>query len=128
MIQKYENKLKEDFVLFTGNKFELTSFGFYYMKNRKNETKYVKPSVYLKNFESIDGEFPKILKMKKNDIFFFLFNRIKKKSSYQTGANAGFFKKEVPNAIEPISYEKMPEIYCKEVKYKNIKYDYEFSS
>lgn len=127
-LPKYEKILKDDYVLFTGNRFELTSFGFYYMKNRQKETKYVKPSVYLKNFKSIEGEFPISLKMDKNSTFFFLFNRVKLKSTYQTGANVGFFKKEVPDALEPISYEKMPEKYCREIEYKEKKCDYEFSS
>ena len=127
-IPKYEKYLKQDFVLFTGNRFQLTSFGFYYMKNRKRQTKYVKPSVYLKNFKSIEGEFPLCLKMNKNDVFFFLFNRIKIKSSYQTGGNAGFFKKEVSDAIQPLSYEKFPDQYCKEIKYIDKKYDFEFST
>ena len=126
-IEKYAKILKDDFVVYTGNKFEFTSFGFYYMKNKKKETKYVKPSAYLRNFKSIEGEFPISLKMNKNSIFFFLFNRIKLKSLYQTGANVGFFKDEVPDAIEPKSYEKLPEKYCKEIEYEDKRYDYEFS-
>ena len=126
-IEKYEKKMKDDFVLFTGNKFELTSFAFYYMKNQLKETKYVKPSVYLRNFKSIEGKFPISLKMNKNDLFFFLFNRIKSKSVYQTGANVGFFKSEVPEAVAPKSYIKLPEKYCKEVEYVEKKYDFELS-
>ena len=125
-IEKYEKRFKDDFVVFTGNKFEFTSFGFFYMKNKIKKIKYVKPSVYLKNYRSIEGEFPLSLKMKKNSIFFFLFNRNKIKSTYQTGANVGFYKDEVPNAIEPIEYEKLPEKYCREVEYTEQKYDYEF--
>ena len=126
-IEKYEKKMKDDFVLFTGNKFELTSFAFYYMKNQFKETKYVKPSVYLRNFKSIEGKFPICLKMNRNDLFFFLFNRIKSKSVYQTGANVGFFKSEVPEAVTPKSYIKLPEKYCKEVEYVEKKYDFELS-
>ena len=126
-IKKYEKKLKEDFIVFTGNKFELTSFGFYYIKNTQKELKYVKPLVYLRNFKSIEGDFPIALKMKKNSIFFFLFNRIKSKTAYQTGANVGFFKNEVKDAVEPISYEKLPEKYCKDVQYDDNKCDYELN-
>ena len=88
--EKYEKLLKDDFPLFTGNKFELTSYSYFFMKNNKKETKYVKPSVYLRNFKSIEGDFPDALKMEKNSIFFFLFNRIKPKSAFQTGANVFF--------------------------------------
>ena len=126
-LEKYEKRLKEDFVIFTGNRFELTSFGFYYMKNNKKEVKYVKPSVYLKNFKSIEGEFPICLKMNKNSLFFFLFNRIKSKSSYKTGANVGFFKNEIIEAEEPKSYTSLPEKYCKEIQYEEREFDYEFS-
>ena len=127
-IEKYAKRLKEDFVVFTGNRFELTSFGYYYMKNNKSEIKYVKPSVYLKNFKSIEGEFPTCLKMNKNSLFFFLFNRIKLKSTYQTGANVGFFRNEFPGADEPKSYKNLPEKYCKEIEYEKKEFDYEFSS
>lgn len=125
-LKKYEKLLKNDFIVFTGNKFELTSFGFYYMKNRKEELKYVKPLVFLRNFKSIEGDFPIALKMSKNSVFFFLFNRIKSKSAYQTGANVGFFKKEVEEAVEPKSFQQLPEKYCKEVSFENQKWDYEF--
>ena len=127
-IEKYAKRLKEDFVVFTGNRFELTSFGYYYMKNNKSEIKYVKPSVYLKNFKSIEGEFPTCLKMNKNSLFFFLFNRIKLKSTYQTGANVGFFRNEFSGADEPKSYKNLPEKYCKEIEYEKKEFDYEFSS
>ena len=126
-IEKYEKKLKDDFVIFTGNKFESTSFGFYYMKNRQKEIKYVKPSVYLRNFKSLEGEFPSELKMCKNSIFFFIFNRIKSKALYQTGGNVGFFKNEVPEAPEPKSYDNLPEKYCKEIEYKDRPFYYKFS-
>ena len=90
--EKYKELLKESFIVFTGNKFESTSFAFYFLKNNKKEIKYLKPSVYLRNFKSIEGEFPKSLKMEQNSVFFFLFNRIKPKSAFQTGANVIFFK------------------------------------
>ena len=126
--EKYEKNMKEDFVVFTGNKFELTSFGFYYMKNRQKQTKYVKPSVYLRNFKSIEGEFPTELKMNKNSKFFFLFNRVKSKAVYQTGANVGFFKDSVPNASEPKSYDILPGKYCKEIEYEERPFYYQLSS
>ena len=103
--EKYEKLLKENFPVFTGNKFELTSFAFYFLKNNNNEIKYVKPSVYLRNFKSIEGDFPDALKMEKKSIFFFLFNRIKPKSAFQTGANVGFYKEIVPDAKKPLSYD-----------------------
>jgi len=127
-LAKYKERLKEDFVVFTGNRFELTSYGFCYIKNNQRKIKYIKPSIYLRNFKSIEGELPISLKMKKNSVFFFLFNRIKPKSAYQTGANVSFFKDEVKEAVEPIIYEKIPEIYCKEIEYEDIKCDYELSS
>ena len=127
-LAKYKERFKEDFVVFTGNRFELTSFGFCYIKNNQRKIKYIKPSIYLRNFKSIEGELPTSLKMKKNAVFFFLFNRIKPKSAYQTGANVAFFKDEVKEADEPKIYEQIPEIYCKEIQYKDIKCDYELSS
>ena len=127
-LAKYKERFKEDFVVFTGNRFELTSFGFCYIKNNQRKTKYIKPSIYLRNFKSIEGELPTSIKMKKNSVFFFLFNRIKLKSAYQTGANVVFYKDEVNDAVEPIIYDKIPETYCKEMQYEDIKCDYELSS
>ena len=127
-LEKYKQLLKSEFPVFTGNKFESTSFAFYFLKNNQNEVKYVKPSVYLKNFKSIEGEFPKALKMEKNSVFFFLFNRIKLKSAFQTGANVIFYKESVSDAIEPISYDKIPDQYCEEITYRENKCNYEFVS
>lgn len=124
-LPKYKERFKENFVVFTGNKFEFTSFGFCYIKNNQKQTKYIKPSIYLRNFKSIEGILPTTLKMIKNSIFFFLFNRIKTKSNYQTGANVSFFKNEIDEAIEPISYKNIPEKYCKEIEYKENECDYE---
>ena len=125
--EKYQKLLKEDFPVFTGNKFEFTSFAFYFLKNNHKETKYVKPSVYLRNFKSIEGDFPNSLKMEKNYIFFFLFNRIKPKSAFQTGANVIFYKDIVPDAKEPIQYNHLPDKYCKELQFKEKKCNYEFA-
>ena len=126
--EKYKELLKESFIVFTGNKFESTSFAFYFLKNNKKEIKYLKPSVYLRNFKSIEGEFPKSLKMEQNSVFFFLFNRIKPKSAFQTGANVIFFKENVMDAIEPISYNKIPDEYCLKKKFTDNKCNYEFAN
>ena len=126
--EKYKELLKESFIVFTGNKFESTSFAFYFLKNNKKEIKYLKPSVYLRNFKSIEGEFPKSLKMEQNSVFFFLFNRIKPKSAFQTGANVIFFKENVMDAIEPISYNKIPDEYCLKKEYTDNKCNYEFAN
>ena len=124
---KYEKLLKDDFTVFTGNKFESTSFAFFYMKNNNKEIKYAKPSVYLRNFKSIEGDFPEAIKMEKNSVFFFLFNRIKSKSAFQTGANVIFYKEAVNNAFEPKSYDKIPNKFCLEKKFKINKCNYEFA-
>ena len=126
--EKYKELLKEGFIVFTGNKFESTSFAFYFLKNNKKEIKYLKPSVYLRNFKSIEGEFPKSLKMEQNSVFFFLFNRIKPKSAFQTGANVIFFKENVMDAIEPISYNKIPDEYCLKKEFTDNKCNYEFAN
>ena len=126
--EKYKELLKESFIVFTGNKFESTSFAFYFLKNNKKEIKYLKPSVYLRNFKSIEGEFPKSLKMEQNSVFFFLFNRVKPKSAFQTGANVIFFKENVMDAIEPISYNKIPDEYCLKKEYTDNKCNYEFAN
>ena len=126
-IEKYQKLLKGEFPVFTGNKFESTSFAFYFIKNNTKDTKYIKPSVYLRNFRSIEGEFPDSLKMNKDSIFFFLFNRIKMKSAFQTGANVGFYKEIVDGAKEPISYNIIPNKYYKEINFEINKCNYEFA-
>ena len=69
----------------------------------------------------------KLLKWKKILCSFFLFNRIKSKSAYQTGANVLFYKEAVADAFEPKSYDKIPTKYCLEKEFKENKSNYEFA-
>ena len=100
-LQRYKLKFKEQFVFFTGNRFEATSFGFCYMKNKSKETKFLRPQYLLKNFKSIEGEPPKYLRMEPGSKFFMLFNRVKNGMFFQTGINPGFYKEDTILSIYP---------------------------
>ena len=58
---RFDNKI----VLFTGNRFEQTAIGFFYIKSRMEGTIHLEPKVFFQNIKSIDGELPKGLKMEK---------------------------------------------------------------
>ena len=125
-LQRYKLKFKEQFVFFTGNRFEATSFGFCYMKNKSKETKFLRPQYLLKNFKSIEGEPPKYLRMEPGSKFFMLFNRVKAGVFFQTGINPGFYKEDTIGSIEPEVKEYGDDKYFLDNIYENAKPCYEF--
>ena len=64
------------------------------MKNQSKEIKYLKPHFLTKNLKSIEGDLPRALRMSPGSKFFFLYNRYKVNSFFQTGVQPGFCKLE----------------------------------
>lgn len=126
-LQRYKLKFKEPFVFFTGNRFEATSYGFCYMKNRSKETKYLRPQFFLKNFKSIEGDLPRYLRMEPESKFFMLFNRVKVGAFFQTGINPGFYKEDFMGAIEPEVKEYPDDKYFLDNVYEDAQPCYEYS-
>ena len=125
-LPKYASRFQKEFVLFTGNRFEGSAIGFFYLKNQADEVKHVKPSIYLKNEKSIEGELPKGLKMVKNSTFLYLANRIKASLPFQTGGNAKFSDTAIPGAVEPKLDQKVIDKYLEDSEYSEPKINFEF--
>ena len=128
-LYKNKSKFKELFVFFTGNRFGSSSYGFCYMKNQSRETKYLKPYFVIKNMKSIEGELPKALKMVPDSKFFFLFNRYKVNSPFQTGIKPGFCRlDDLRNfdIVEPEVPEYADDKYFVDDDYEDAKPDYNF--
>ena len=123
-LPKYESKMKEEFVYFTGNRFAATAFGFAYLHNKGAETLYLKPYFAMKNFKAIGGEPPKKLKMPKDSKFLWIFNRINAGKPFQTGIGAGKQNGEIAGAELPTVPYKPPEKYTDTVEYEEMKYDF----
>ena len=128
-LYKYKSKFKESFVFFSGNRFGSSSYGFCYMKNQSRETKYLKPHFLIKNMKSIEGDLPKALKMESGSKFFFLYNRYKVNSFFQTGIQPGFCRlDDIRNVeiIEPEVPEYADDKYFIDDNYEDAKPDYTF--
>jgi hypothetical protein len=100
-LPKYSSRFQNRIALFTGNRFQQCAISFLYIKNLTDDVIHFKPNIYFKNIKSIDGELPKGLKMKKDDIFLFLGNRIKVGVAFQSGGNGKFSDNSIPGEIEP---------------------------
>ena len=131
-LYKNKSKFKESFVYFTGNRFGSSSYAFCYMKNQSKETRYLKPNFIVKNLKSIEGDFPKALKMETNSKFFFLCNRLKVNSFFQSGIKPGFCgldelrNYKLDEIIEPEVPEYADDKYFDVDDYEDAKIDYTF--
>ena len=122
---RYKNYLRQNFVAFTGNKFEATSYAFLYLKNNTSETKYIKPNLYIKNLKSIEGELPKAIRFEEKSKMLFLFNRLKAEEFYQTGIGVKFYKEPVEEAPEADVTEQAHDKYF-DSEYPDFVSEYEF--
>jgi len=100
-LPKYKPRFDNKIVLFTGNRFEQTAIGFFYVKNQNDNLIHFKPTVYFKNIKSIEGEVPKGLKMNKDDRYLYLGNRIKAAQAFQTGGSGKTSETAISGEIEP---------------------------
>lgn len=127
-MDKYKKKFgQNNLVIFCGNRFEATALGFMYIKNEFPETKYVRPKPILKNYKSIEGEYPKVLKMAPNEKWFFLVDRTKAAEKFQTGISCKHDSIVDNSAIKPVQINKIPEKYTKPAEYKDSVPEYEYS-
>ena len=128
-LYKNKSKFKENFVYFTGNRFGSSSYGFCYMKNQSKETRYLKPHFIIRNLKTIEGELPKALKMVPDSKFFFLYNRYKVNSFFQTGIKPGFCRLDDIRGleiVEPEVPENADDKYFIDDDYEDAKPDYRF--
>ena len=100
-LPKYASRFQNRIALFTGNRFQKCALSYLYIKNLTDNEIHFKPNIYFKNIQSIEGNLPEGLKMKKDDIFLFLGNRINPELPFQSGGNGKFFDNSIPGEIEP---------------------------
>ena len=84
-LPKYASRFQHRIALFTGNRFENCALSFFYIKNLSGDTIHFKPNIYFKNIQSIEGKLPEGLKLKNNDKYLYLGNRINADLPYQSG-------------------------------------------
>lgn len=126
-MDKYKKKFgQNNLVIFCGNRFEATALGFMYIKNEFPEVKYVRPKPILKNYKSIEGNYPSCLKMEPNDKWFFLIDRTKAAEKFQTGISCKHDSIPDNSAVKPIQINKIPECYTRPGQYKDSVPEFEY--
>jgi hypothetical protein len=124
-LPKYKSRFENAIVLFTGNRFEQTAIGFFYIKSRMEGTIHLEPKVFFQNIKSIDGELPKGLKMEKNTIFLYLGNRVKAALPFRTGGNGKTVENAVPGEVTPKLDENKVKNYGNASNYEDVKIAFE---
>lgn len=127
-LKKYAAKMGDQFVLFTGNRFEATAIGFMYLKNNFTVTKYVKPEFSARNLKSIEGDVPTAIEMPTGSRYFLVADRIKASQPFQTGCYVRYYKDAKAGAVKASVPEKPPEKYFEDVQYPEFKAAYVFSA
>ena len=125
-LPKYKSRFENAIVLFTGNRFEQTAIGFFYVKNQNKNLIHFIPNVYFKNVQSIEGALPKGLKMKPDDRFLYLGNRVKASQPFQTGGNGKTSANAVPGEIEPKIDDAKVAKYLESTDYQETQITFEF--
>ena len=124
-LPKYSERFQNKIVLFTGNRFEQTAYAFLYIKNQNNITIHFKPHVFFKNIKSIEGPIPAGLKMKKDDKYLYLGNRIKASLPFQSGGNGKTSELAISGEIEPRLNEENIKKYLESSNYQETKITFE---
>ncbi len=125
-LPKYKSRFENPIVLFTGNRFEQTAIGFFYVKNQNKDLIHFIPNVYFKNVKSIEGALPKGLKMKPDARFLYLGNRIKASQPFQTGGNGKTSANVIQGEIEPKIDDAKVAKYLESTDYQETQITFEF--
>ena len=124
-LPKYASRFQNKIVLFTGNRFEQTAIGFFYVKNQNDNLIHFKPTVYFKNIKSIEGKLPEGLKMKKDDRYLYLGNRIKAAQAFQSGGSGKTSENAISGEVEPKLNMDAIKKYAEASDYQDVKVTFE---
>ena len=124
--QKYNLKFQNPIVHFTGNRFENTSIAFMYIKNQEESEIHYKATISYKNIASIDGELPVGLKLRVNDKFIFLGNRIKINEPYSLSSMGHKNITAISGEIEPRVDQDLIDNVFVETPYEDTRVNFEF--
>lgn len=110
--EKYKNRIKNNnFVVLSGNKFNSTAIGFFYMKNQCDQTKYIRPICYMMNYKSLEGALPKCVKLEPGEKWLFVIDRTFYDETFQTGMSYRFYRYQKSYSFEPKFITQLPDIY-----------------
>ena len=124
-LPKYQSRFQSKIVLFTGNRFEQTAIGFFYVKNQNDNLIHFKPTVFFKNIKSIDGKLPEGLKLAKDVRYLYLGNRIKAAQAFQSGGSGKTSQTAVPGEVEPKLNVEALKKYTEASDYQDVKVTFE---
>ena len=124
---KYNLKfVNHKIVHFTGNRFENTSIAFMYIKNQEENEIHYKATISYKNISSIDGDLPVGLKLKVNDKYIFLGNRIKINEPYSLWSMGHKNISAISGEIEPRVDQDLIDNVFVETPYEDTRVNFEF--
>ena len=126
-MEKYRKRFtNHKLVLFTGNHFKNTSFGFVYIKNQHDNDIHFKLNIYFKNIISIEGEIPNGVHLKKDEKFVFIGNREVLTTNFQCAANGKLMDNSIQGEVKSNINLNIIDKYFLDVDYDDLKIDYQF--
>ena len=126
-MEKYRKRFtNHKLVLFTGNHFKNTSFGFVYIKNQHDNDIHFKLNIYFKNIISIEGEIPNGVYLKKDEKFLFIGNREVLTTNFQCAANGKLMDNSIQGEVKSNINLNIIDKYFLDVDYDDLKIDYQF--
>ena len=126
-IPKYNNRLNNPLILFSGNKFWNNSFTFVYLRNQSGEDIHFQIKIDFTNIRSLEGNLPSNILLKNKEKF--IFTGIKKEIKEKSKCGISGTSTEKANKGEIIFKlnESVVDSYLNDTKYDDLKVSYEFS-
>ena len=125
-IPKYNNRLKNPFVIFTGNHFLNNSISFIYMKNQSEEDIHFTFNTDLNNLRSLEGKIPSCILLKKNEKIIFVGIKINNNEKSHCGVNGTSTEKASKGEISPKLNQSIIDDYLSETQYEKLNVTFEF--
>jgi hypothetical protein len=125
-IPKYNNRLKNPFVIFTGNHFLNNSISFIYMKNQSEEDIHFTFNTDLNNLRSLEGKIPTCISLKKNEKIIFVGIKINNNEKSHCGVNGTSTEKANKGEISPNLNQSIIDDYLSETQYEKLNITFEF--
>ena len=119
-IDKYQDRLYNPLVLFTGNHFKNTSIAFVYIKNQTGEDIHFKLKVDLKNIRSIEGNPPSSIFLKNDEKFVFLGMRNDHSQKCECGASGTTTENANKGEVSPSYNQSLVDNYLSDSQYDEL--------
>ena len=126
-MDKYKRRFSNHkLVLFTGNHFKNSSFGFVYVKNQHDKDIHFKLNVYFKNLKSIEGEIPNGIHLKTDEKFIYVGNRIILNTNYQVAANGKIMDNTIQGEVGCTNFNNSDKYFDNE-EYEDLNINFQFN-